>query len=75
MRTIYTVEIHYDMGGNGSMISITRPPIPGHMFTYTARTYKYTAKRAERVILSTPSPKWTTRTFYNPYHTLIHRSK
>lgn len=75
MHKIHHVEIYYDMGGNGATISITRPSIPGHMFTYTGRMYKYTQKRAERVILATSSPKWITRTFYKSYHTLTYRSK
>lgn len=66
------VEIHYDMAGDGATISISRD-FPNGRQTYRARGYKYTEKRAQRVILATPNDKWTTRHFYNPYTQLVTR--
>lgn len=73
MHKIHHVEMHYDLSGAGATITIVRPSIPGHAFTYTGRGYKYTPLRAERVRLATFNSKWNTR-FLGKLH-LITRNK
>jgi hypothetical protein len=58
-------EIHYDGAGKGATITIHRRS-NNPKYTYKGRVYKYTEKRAARVILATPSPAWITHQFYYP---------